>query len=261
MWTALVLAGQRPGLDPLAQAFGAPLKALIEVGGEPMLARVVRTLLDTPGIARVVVLAQEHAALIAHPRCTWLGSEPRVGFAASGAGIAASVAACAGRAAAPWPVLVTTADHPLLTPAMVAAFLAGAGDADVAFGVVERRVVLAAYPANRRTWLRFRGGAWSGANVFALRGDRARAALDLWAGVERDRKSGWRLLLQLGPGLLIGAALRVLSLEAATARLGRRLGLTARAVALPFAEAAIDVDKLSDHALAEAILRARGTAS
>lgn len=257
MWTALLLAGQRPGVDPLAASFGATWKALVDVDGVPMLARVARTLLDSPAVARVVILAQEPRALTAHPGTAWLADEPRVAFAVSGSGIATSVAAVAGAAAAPWPVLVTTADHALLTPAMVAAFVAGAGDADVAFGVVERRVLHAAYPGNRRTWLKFRGGAWSGANLFVLRDARAGAALDLWAGVERDRKSGWRLIAKLGPELLVGAALRLLSLDGAVTRLGRRLGLEARAVALPQAEACIDVDKPDDHRLAEAILRAR----
>ena len=257
MWTALLLAGQRPGIDPFAAAMGVERKALVEVGGVPMLARVARTLLDCPEVSRVVVLAQDTAALTAHPATAWLATDARIGFATTGAGIAASIAAVGGSGAAPWPVLVTTADHPLLTPAMVAAFLRGAGTADVAFGVVERAVVLAAYPENRRTWLKFRGGAWSGANLFALRSERAQVALSLWAGVERDRKSGWRLILRLGPLLLAGALLRILSLEWAVARLGRNLGIEARAVALPFAEAAIDVDKVSDYRLAEQILAAR----
>ena len=257
MWTAIVLAGQRPGIDPLAAAFGVERKALIEVGGMPMLARVVRTLLGCPEIERIVVLAQNSAPLLAHSGTAWLASDPRVAFVASGAGIAASVAAVAGREAAPWPVLVTTADHVLLTPPMVAAFLTGTGDAMLAVGVVERCVVLAAYPGNRRTWLNFRGGSWSGANLFALRGEATRPALALWSEVERDRKSGWRLILRLGPGLLLGAVLRVLTLDQAVRRLGRRLGVEARAVALPFAEAAIDVDKPSDHALAQQIIAAR----
>ncbi|QXQ07260.1 NTP transferase domain-containing protein [Sphingosinicellaceae bacterium] len=257
MWTALILAGQRPGIDALAAAFGETKKALIRVDGVPMLARVARTLLDSPDIARVVILAQDAVSLAEAPGCEWLAREPRIGFAASGGGIATSVLAIGGTPAAPWPVLVTTADHPLLTTAMIAAFIAGSADTDVAVGVVERRVVLAAYPANRRTWLRFRGGAWSGANLFALQGGRARPALEMWAGVERDRKSGWRLIGQLGPLLLAGAVLRLLTLDGAVARLGTRLGLRARAVALRFAEAAIDVDKPSDHQLAELILRAR----
>ncbi len=93
--------------------------------------------------------------------------------------------------------------------------------------------------------------------MFALSDARASAALAMWAGVERDRKSGWRLILKLGPLLLAGAALRVLTLHDAVARVGRRLGLVMRAVALSQAEAAIDVDKPSDHALAQAILSAR----
>ena len=40
-------------------------------------------------------------------------------------------------------------------------------------------------------------------------------------------------------------------------RAGRRLGISARLVAMPYAEAAIDVDKPGDHADAEAILAAR----
>ncbi len=256
-WTALILAGQRPGIDALAQEFGETRKALVRVGGVPMLARVARTLLDSPAIARIVILAQD-TGLATAPGCEWLSSEPRVVFAASGGGIATSVAAVAGTSVAPWPVLVTTADHPLLTPAMVAAFLAGAGDADVAVAVVERRVVLAAYPDNRRTWLKFRGGAWSGANLFALRGPVAGQALALWAGVEQNRKSGWRLIGALAPLTLLGAVLRLVTLETAVSRLGRRLGLDARPVALLFAEAAIDVDKPADHALAEIILARRG---
>lgn len=255
--TAILLAGQRPGPDPLAAAFGGRWKALVPVAGEPMVAHVARTLLATPGVARVLVLAQEPDAIIADPGAAWLGEEPRAAFAASQAGIAASVANVAGRVAAPWPVLVTTADHVLLTPAMIEAFVAGAGDADVAAAVVEARVLRAAYPDSRRTWLRFRGGAYSGANLFLLAGERARPALDLWAGVERDRKKGWRLLARIGPALALGAALRLLTLDRAVALLGHRLGLAARVVALPQAEAAIDVDKPSDHAQVEAILAER----
>ena len=35
-YTAIVLAGSRPGRDAFAETFGTDLKALIPVGGEPM---------------------------------------------------------------------------------------------------------------------------------------------------------------------------------------------------------------------------------
>lgn len=253
-WTAILLAGQRPGIDPLAAAFGQSWKALVPIAGEAMLSRVARTLLASPSIGRVVVLAQAPDALLVGD-CAWLAGEARVATAASAAGIATSVAAVAGSGVAPWPVLVTTADHPLLTVAMIEAFLAGAGEADVAVGVVGRRTLLAAYPGNKRTWLPFADDAYSGANLFALRSDRARLALTAWSAVERDRKKALTLIWHFGPLLALRALTRTIGLAGAMRAAGRRLGFDARPVVLPFAEAGIDVDKPSDHALADAILR------
>lgn len=256
-WTALLLAGQRPGTDPLAAHFGETWKALVQVRGQTMLSRVARTLLDCRSIDRIIILAQAPGELIAKADTAWLAREPRIEFQASIASISQSVAAAAGSAAA-WPVLVTTADHALLTPQMVEDFVAGVGDADVAVALVERANLLGRYPGNRRTWLKFRGGAYSGANLFALTGERARAALDLWAGVEQDRKKGWKLVGAFGPLLLLRALTRTVTLEAGLAAAGRRLGIKARPVVLRQPEAAIDVDKPADHELAESILSARG---
>jgi len=249
-WTALVLAGQRPGIDPLAAHFGEEFKARIAIAGQPMLARVIASLRAAPEIDRIVVLAQDQRVLDGIDAAG-------VAFAASAQGISASIRDVAGSEAAPWPVLVTTADHPLLSPDMVAAFLAQAQGCDLAIGMVERAVLLAEHPQNRRTWLKFRDGWWSGANLFALNTPVCAAALDLWAGAEQDRKQAWKLFRHFGPGLALRALTRSIGMADGLARAGRRLGLEARLVALPFAEAAIDVDKPADHALAEAILRAR----
>ena len=57
--TAVVLAGSRPGSDPLAAAFGTDLKALVPIGGKPMVRWPVEALLASPRFAEVRVLAQE----------------------------------------------------------------------------------------------------------------------------------------------------------------------------------------------------------
>ena len=256
-WTAILLAGQRPGVDPLAQAFGEQWKALIRVDGEAMLSRVAKTLLASSSIARVVVVAQQPEALFVDD-CAWLAGEPRIRTAISTSGIAVSVGALAGTDVAPWPVLVTTADHPLLTPAMVEAAVAGVGDADIGVGVVSSRTLLAAYPDNRRTWLKFAGGHWTGANLFALASVKAMPALMAWSEVERDRKKALKLIWHFGPLLAIRALTRTITLAGALAKAGRGLGARVVPIDLPFAEAGIDVDKPSDHMLAERILRARG---
>jgi GTP:adenosylcobinamide-phosphate guanylyltransferase len=258
-WTAIVLAGQRPGEDQFAASHGVRAKALIEVGGEPMLGRVVKTLLGCPSVGRIVVLAQGSAALL-EGRLAWIASEPRVTTSDAGAGISTSVAAIAGTETAPWPVLVTTADHALLRPEMAEAFIAGAHDTDIAFAVVERSTVESLHPTTRRTWLKFSDGQYSGANMFALLGPEARPGIDRWARVERDRKQAWKVLAALGPMVFLRAVTRTISLQGAAETAGRNIGIRLKAVPLPFAEAAIDVDKPSDLELAERILASRRAA-
>lgn len=254
VWTAIILAGQRPGIDPLAAHFGQSWKALVPIAGEAMLTRVVRTLDAVPEIGKILVLGQDPAVL-----APALAGAGKAHVLASGTGISTSILAHAGADYAPWPVLVTTADHPLLTPAMVQTFLAQAGraGADVSVAMVEKQVMLADYPDTRRTWLRFRDGHWSGANLFALQTQRAQAALTLWSAAEQDRKKAWKLFLHFGPMLALRALTRTIGLAEALVRAGQRLGLSARLIAMPMAEAAIDVDKPADHALAEAILARR----
>ena len=254
-WTAILLAGQRPGVDPLAAHFGETWKAKVQIAGEAMLSRVAKTLLASPPIGRVVVMAQDPAALFTGD-CAWLADEPRITTAVSHSGIATSVAGVAGTNSAPWPVLVTTADHPLLTVAMVKAMTA-ARDADVAVGVVGRRALLAAYPDNKRTWLEFKGEAWTGCNLFALTGPAAAKALAAWSEVERDRKKALKLVWHFGPLLALRALTRTITLEGAMAAAGQRLGFSANPVVLAEPEAGIDVDKPSDHALVDRIIQER----
>jgi CTP:molybdopterin cytidylyltransferase MocA len=255
-WTAIVLAGQRPGETDFAESLGVSAKALIPVGGEPMLARVVRTLLASPSVGRIVILAQAAETLLALAPA-WLREEARVSTADAGDGISASIAAIAGQANAPFPLLITTADHALLTTDMVETFLAATNGTDVSFALVDRPTVEAAYPETRRTWLKFSDGHYSGANLFALANEKARSALDFWARAERDRKKALKMLSFFGPAIFLRALTRTISLDAAAKKVGRALDIRLRPVRLPFAEAAIDVDKPSDLALAERAAAAR----
>ncbi len=251
-WSAIVLAGQRPGIDPLASAFGETWKALVPLAGEPMLTHVLKTLHAVPEIGRIVVMGQEPAVL--QSAATAGGGAT---ILTSNAVISTSIMNAAGGEDAPWPVFVTTADHPLMTVAMIQEFLAKGRTGDVAIGMVERGVMMQHYPDNKRTWLRFKDGDWSGANMFALNGPAACKALELWAMAEQDRKKAWKLFLHFGPWLALRALTRTIGMRHALTLAGKRIGAKAELVALSNAEAAIDVDKVSDHEMAEMILKTR----
>ena len=248
-WTALVLAGSRPGVDPFAEEHGAAVKALIPVAGEPMVVHPVRALLASPQVREVRVLSQQPDLL--EPV---LPSDPRLRQSTSSGTIAETLLAICDDPATQWPLLVTTADHVLLDREMVAEFTRASAGADVAVALVERRPLLARFPDAQRTWLKFRGGAYSGANLFSLTSPRARAAIAQWRAVEQDRKRGWRVVAQFGLPLLLGAVLRLRTIHQTAAALGRKLAITLRPIELSNPIAAVDVDKQADLELVERIL-------
>jgi GTP:adenosylcobinamide-phosphate guanylyltransferase len=258
--TALLLAGSRPGIDPLAAHFGTSSKALVPLAGEAMLSRVARALVEHPAIASVIVLAQGDHALMAHPDTSWMKDHPAIRFEAGGDSVSGAVAEALERHPGGYPFLVTTADHGLLDRAILDGFIGRAEslDVDLAFGMVERRVLEAAYPGNRRTWVHFRGGSYSGANLFWMASPAALNALGLWRTIEHQRKRGWAIIRAFGPLMLVAVALRIVTLAGALRWAGRRLGLRAATIEMPIAEACIDIDKVEDHVLATRILAARG---
>jgi GTP:adenosylcobinamide-phosphate guanylyltransferase len=250
--TAIVLAGSRPGVDTFAQAHGTDLKALIPVAGKPMVQRPVEALLASDRIGRIRVLVQQPERI-----APVLPDHPRISVEQSGETIAATLEALCIDPSVEWPVLVTTADHALLTPAMIADFLGKAEGADVALGVVSKAALLRRLPQTMRTWLRFRGGDYSGANLFLLGSPKVRSTLELWRSTEQNRKKTWRMLFVIGLTGFLGAVLRIRTLQQTVDAVGGKLRLSIRAVELSDALAAVDVDKPADHELVTAILEGR----
>jgi hypothetical protein len=217
-----------------------------------MVRRPVRALLASDHIGEVIVLAQDPAAIAAE-----LPIDARLRVVESGDTIAATILALCGDPDTRWPLLVTTADHALLDTATVDEFARAADGSDIAIGMVERDLLLRRLPQTQRTWLKFRGGAYTGANLFALRSPKVAPAIELWRSVEQDRKKAWRIMSLLGPLMLAGVALRLLSVDEVISSLGDRLGLAIKGVKLANPLAGVDVDKPEDHALVEAILAGR----
>lgn len=246
--TALVLAGSRGPQEPVAVAAGVPHKAFAEVDGVPMLVRVVRALRGTPAVGRIVVTTERPDLIEAEPELRGISALP------AAAGPSGSVRAAL--EALGTPLLVTAADHALLRPEWVGAFLSELDpQADVSAAVAREADVAAAAPGVRRTFLRFADGPVSGCNLFHLATPAAARAVDFWARVEAERKRPWRMAVMLGPGVLARYLAGRLTLAGALDALGRRAGVRARAVMLPFGQAAIDVDSPADLILARRLAR------
>jgi len=252
--TAVVLAGAPPGeRHPL----WGENKCYLAVAGRPMLLRVVEALLASRCVGAVIVVDDAERALAAVPPLRTLLDEGRVRFASGADSAPASLLEALAALRPDFPVLVTTGDNALLTAAVVDYFCSEAAAGDLAVAFASRRVVAARYPETRRTYLRFRDDSYSSCNLFLLRTDKALEAVELWRDVTQHRKSPLRVIGAFGPMALAAYFFRRKSLEGAMELASRRLGLSARAVTLPFAEAAIDIDKPDDLMLAERILSHR----
>ncbi|WNO54069.1 NTP transferase domain-containing protein [Stakelama saccharophila] len=247
---AVILAGSRGPQDALAHHAGVSDKALISFEGRPMLAHVIAAV-RSAGAGRIAVSSNSAPVRALAQQC---GAEV-LDAAAGPSGSAAAALDHLGT-----PLLVATADHPLLQREWITQFLAACpAYADIAALLAERSVVEAAAPETRRTYLRFADGDWSGCNLFFCATPAARGAIDLWRSIEADRKRPWRIVRRLGPRMLLGYLTGRLALATAVRRLGALTGARAAIVASPFGEAAIDVDKPADIALVRDLLAARRT--
>ncbi len=264
LFSAVILAGERPGGSAFARQLGLPASVLVDVAGKPALQRVIKTLAASHGIDGGVVCGpapdvwQHHPevrALIAGTPFEWLPPE---------AGPSASAMAAVRKRDA-YPVLLTAGDHALLTPEMVETFCrrarrehAGSG-ADVVVGLAPWTAVHRAFPESKRTVQRYRDGAWCGTNLFAIMRPEGLAALAFWQSVEAWRKRPWKIAAALGPLSVLRYLTRSARIDQSLDALSRACGCRIAHVTVDDPAAAVDVDSLADRDLAEAILNGRKT--
>ena len=254
-FTAIVLAGDRASDDPVARAAGVPCKALVPVGGVPMVLRVLGALAEAEEIGDRVLCGPAWHAVEANDELHNLSASGQVKWIEARETPSSSVYAVMQSLPQEHPVLLVTADHALLHARLVDYFCSEARmrDADVVVGLAAYDLVAATYPEMRRTVLKFRDGGICGCNLYAFLTVRGRSLVEFWGQVEGLRKKPIQLISKLGWVPALGFFFGWLSLRQALARLSQRLDISIEVVMLPFPEAALDVDTVSDWDLAQRI--------
>ena len=254
--TAIVLAGDRVSDDPVARAAGVPCKALVPVGGVPMVLRVLDALAEAQAVGDRILCGPAWHAVEANDELHNLSTSGQVKWVEARETPSSSVYAVMQSLPQEHQVLLVTADHALLNARLVDYFCSEARmrDADVVVGLAAYDLVAAAYPEMRRTVLRFRDGGVCGCNLYAFLTARGRSLVGFWGQVEGLRKKPVQLISKLGWVPALGFFFGLLSLRQAIAQLSRRLSISIEVVMLPFPDAALDVDTVSDWKLAEKIV-------
>ena len=265
-FSTILLAGDRAA-DLLAEISPCNRKALLSLNGRPMILHVLDTLMSTPSVGSVTVVANRVREISDYSAvCEWCSSSDhrdRVRYTEGAGSPAASVVAALETLPLQGALLVTTADSPLLTAQTLEQFCQATlllDDADVSVGVATERDIRAAFPYARRTYIRLKGNGYSGCNLFALMSGVGSRAARMWCEVEDRRKHPWHLISYFGLSTLFRALFGQLDLEGAFAAISRSMGLRVKAVILTDPVAAMDVDRPEHIPIAEAVLSKGGTA-
>ena len=230
-------------------------RALIPVGGQPLLGRVVRAVAEIEAVTRIVCVTTP-AALQQLPAA--VGAVEVAGLP-SGDKLTANLLTGA-RAAQSEQILIVTGDGPLATGQTYAQFLQGAAvnQLEAAYAVVREDQMEAQFPGAARTYARFSDGAFSGGNAFLVPRARLETLEALIETAFAARKNPRGLARLLGWGFIFKALTRRLAVGEAEAKVSRLLNCRAGRVEVADATIAFDVDKPEDLALAEKFLANHG---
>lgn len=240
MYDAIILAGGENS-EHLSKFSSQSYEAMIEIAGKPMVTFVADALAASPQVKRIFIMGPiPQLKKCDFPKDTILLEGGRtlvetiqLGMKALGHNNK---------------VLVVTADIPLLTPEAIADFFrqCAAVEADLYYPIVSKEINNKYYPGNKRTYVRFKDGTYTGGNIFLVNPVIVPQCLAVAEKLIDNRKNPFKLCCLLGWGFVLKFLLGTLSLIKVRERVEALLGITGAVVQSRYPELGIDVDKPSD---------------
>ena len=242
MHCLIIAGGQVRPEDPLyTYSHGQP-KALIDMGGQTMLERVVGALQASRHVEDILIVGLDPAA--AGQRF----ERPVESLPDQGSMVGNMLAGCSwfrqhrpdARA-----ILGCSADIPAITPAMVDAFIEACRPWDnaVYYNFVTRETLESRFPNSHRTYSKINGMEVAGGDMVVAQPEvieRNRALIDM---VTEARKQPWRIARIVGLPFLLKFLFRRVTFADIEATAGRIIGAPAKIVLGSPAEMAMDADK------------------
>jgi GTP:adenosylcobinamide-phosphate guanylyltransferase len=241
MIDAVVLAG---GVDrgDIAAELGVVHRPLLEVGGQPIVRRVLAALRGAAEIGKV--------ALVAPPPVQAAASEEAMDARVVASDSYVDNMALGVEATSPGSdhLLVITGDLPLITPTAIDDFVRQslASRAVLCYAIIPKESSEQQFPGGRRTYVRLREGTFTGGNAIVVTREFVELHRHLLDRLFAVRKSPFKMASLLGARFVAALLTHRLTLPHIEARAGAILGAPAAAIISTYAELGFDVDKLDD---------------
>lgn len=258
---AVVLAGGIPSpTHPLYPYTRGKPRALMKIAGRPMLQWVLGALESSQSVEEVILAGLEERWASDINTSLPLTTIPDCGSSLENA--YAALLSLLRDSPSDTRVLILSADIPALRSESVAWAVATALQygGEGCYFVVTREVMEAQFPGASRTYIRFKDVTVCGADLAIIDPALIHTHSDLWKRLAAARKHPLRQAALIGPGLLLGMALRRFTLAQVAERVMRRLGVRGCVVPSPYADIAMDADTPAQmRALQQYLLAERGS--
>ena len=239
---AIITAGGIPKPDaPLYQYTQGNNKALLDIGGKPMIQWVLDAVAQSEQVDRIVIVGLDESAK--------LDSIIPIHFLPNQGGIVDNIKAGTYKVAELNPaaelLLVVSSDIPSITTEMVDWVIQQAEErqVDIMYTAVEKQTMESRFPKGNRSFIKLKGSAVCGGDMHSISVTAVTHNEEMWNKLEASRKNAFKQMAILGFDTLFLVGLRLIDINRAARRIAKRLGLSGVGEISPYAEIAMDVDK------------------
>lgn len=235
---AVVLAG---GIgDEVARAENVPSKVAVNLCGEPLLARVVKALLDASSVRDVVVVTQPQFGELILGLC---GERVQIVHDTGSLWENVNQAVSSLHQPSEW-ILFVAGDVPFLRGELLDGFVECglSSGADIVYPIVPKAAYEKAFAGCKRTFARLRDGIFTGGNCMLIRWRILGKVAETAKAAIAARKKVWQLARILGWRALLKMPFGLLTIDELKRSAERMLGYSIFVLVTNAAELAFDID-------------------
>ncbi len=216
-------------------------KALVSIGGKPMIQWVLNALCDSNQVENIIIVGLDETSEIT--------CKKPLSFVPDNGSMMSNIRRGVEEVTRVNPVsthtLLAACDIPGLKTEMVDWAIENSlpMQADIVYHVVADSVMEARFPGSNRSYTHLKDGSVCGGDLNVIANSIIRTHVELWERLSAARKNVFKQAAIFGLPLLVMLLLRAIDLKGAADYLSKRLELNCQAVLCPYAEMAMDVDK------------------